>query len=234
MSNPQIPFAPEIVTGSIAYRAGDGSLVGSETFERISHGAGHVLRASCVLHDARLIRDVTLSMNADWTPREGYCRLMPHGQKDMALWFRVDGARVRVDAALGGVPLPSQDLKCAAPPAYLGLHPLQGDALIVEQRGTDAPGKFRLVETVTNSISPNGDEAPGGHLMEIAVAFEGFEDIAVGAGRFAARRYALRWREDWPPAQLWVRREDNLFLLMRWPMIETWYELVEWRSPVAL
>ncbi len=38
--------------------------------------------------------------------------------------------------------------------------------------------------------------------------------------------YALRWREDWPPADLWTRVADGLFLALRWSMIAPWYELV--------
>ena len=135
-----------------------------------------------------------------------------------------------MDQSLRGQLLPQQHLPLEAPLPYLGLHPLQGDALIVEQRGTDAQGQYRAVAAVTNSISPNGDEAVGAQRMQIHVAYLGRENISVTAGTFTARHYALRWRDDWPPADLWVRQEDNLFLLMRWPMISTWYELDTWEE----
>ena len=135
---------------------------------------------------------------------------------------------VRVDGDLGGVRQPTQHVATEARLAYLGLHPLQGDALIVEQRGTDRPGEFVPIETVTNSISPNGDEGVGAVRMTIDAAYLGVEEITVAAGSFTARRYALRWRADWPAADLWVRQEDALFLLMRWSLIPNWYELTAW------
>ena len=51
--------------------------------------------------------------------------------------------------------------------------------------------------------------------------------VADAAGRFAARHYALRWDPAWPPADLWVRREDCIFLAMRWAQVPTRYELTE-------
>ncbi|MCC2976541.1 hypothetical protein LK533_07615 [Sphingomonas sp. PL-96] len=214
--------------GSIAYRAGDGAQVGRETFDLCSHPGGHILRALCVLDDVDLLRDVTLSLAHDWRPQEGYCRVTRGGRTEGVLWCRVEPDGVRVDSSIAGEAAPQQFIPTEAPLPYLGLHPLQGDALIVEQRGTDDPGRFRPIATVTNSVSPNGDEAIGGRLMTIDAAYVGAEEIEVAAGRFAARRYALRWREDWPAADLWVRAQDNLFLLMRWSLIETWYELAEW------
>lgn len=216
--------------GTIAYRTADGAAVGHEHFDLSSHADGHVLRALCVLDDVGLIRDVTLAMDQAWRPLDGYCRLIRNGAHEAALWFFVEDTGVVVEASHGGQRLPQAFVPTTARLPYLGLHPVQGDALIVEQRGTDRPGVFDAVETVTNSISPNGDEAVGAHHMTIDVAYIGEEEISVAAGTFAARRYALRWRADWPAADVWVRAEDNLFLLMRWSMIETWYELLDWHD----
>ena len=219
------PALSRRIEGRIAYRAADGAELGREHFDLSSHAGGHVMRALCVLDDVDLLRDVTLSMDADWRPLDGYCRLTRAGVNEATLWFRIDDDGVRVDADLHGQRQPSQHVPTEARLAYLGLHPLQGDALIVARRGTDRPGEFVPIETVTNSISPNGDEAVGATRMQIDVAYVGMEEITVTAGRFAARRYALRWRADWPAADLWVREDDCLFLLMRWSMIPSWYEL---------
>jgi hypothetical protein len=59
----------------------------------------------------------------------------------------------------------------------------------------------------------------------IDIAYMGQETIEIAAGRFTADRYALRWKPDWPAADLWVRPEGNIFLLMRWSLIENWYEI---------
>lgn len=230
MTTPPVPILSRRLRGQIAYRGDDGTYLGREYFDLSSHDGGHVLRAQCLLDDAALIRDVTLAMAPDWSPQDGYCRIDRAGRTEAITWFRVDQDGVYVDQSLHGQVLPQQYLPLERPLPYLGLHPLQGDALIVEQRGMDAPGEYRPVETVTNSISPNGDEAIGAQRMQIHVAYLGFETISITAGIFSARHFALRWRDDWPAANLWVREQDNLFLLMRWPMISTWYELDTWEE----
>lgn len=63
--------------------------------------------------------------------------------------------------------------------------------------------------------------------MTIDVAYLGEETLTVPAGTFAARRYALRWDPSWPAADLWVRREDCVFLAMDWSHVAARYELTE-------
>lgn len=227
MTDALTPALQQRLTGRIAYRASDGTELGREFFEILQYSGGRILRALCAMDDESLIRDVSLSMRPDWMPEEGTCRITKHGVQESSLWFRVEENGVRVDTSLAGEAHPQIFVETSQRLPYLGLHPLQGDALIARQRGTDAPYEYRAIETVTNSISPNGDAAPGGTRMDIMAAYIGEENIHVTAGDFRARHYALRWREDWPPADLWVR-DDNLFLLMRWSMIDTWYELTEW------
>lgn len=113
---------------------------------------------------------------------------------------------------------------------YLGLHPLVGDALVAPVRGTDAPGEFRTIHGVTNSLSPNGELGLIAMPTAIDVAYVGDETIDVPAGRFATQRYALRWSPAWPPANMWVHGPLALFVLMRWSLIDTRYELTELRS----
>lgn len=216
-----------IVSGRIAYLGLDGLETGRERFDLVDHGQGHVLRAFCEMDDVALTRDVTLAMDGAWRPLDGFCRITRHGERESALWFDVDKHEVNLHGRIGDGPLAHDRLVLGSPLAYLGLHPLQGDALIVNQRGTDRPGEFLPIEAVTNSISPNGDEAVGLRHLVIEAAYIGEEEIAVAAGRFPARRYALRWDPAWPAADLWVRRQDCVFLAMRWDHVPTTYELTE-------
>lgn len=66
--------------------------------------------------------------------------------------------------------------------------------------------------------------------VRIEVAYIGEETISVIAGRFDAPRYAVRWREDWPAADLWVRGGDHLFLRMQWALVPTTYELTAFQE----
>lgn len=220
------------LTGRIAYRSSDGSETGHEQFDLSSHDGGHLLRALCVLDDVALLRDVSLSMDRGWRPRDGYCRLVREGREEAALWFDVGADAVRVEGRIAGARLLSQVIQTDGPLAYLGLHPLQGDALIVQLRGVEQPGVFVPVAAITNSISPNGDEAIGACPVRIDVAYIGTCDISVVAGDFVARHYQLRWSDDWPPADLWVRQDDCLFLAMRWSHVATTYELAAFTEEV--
>lgn len=213
-----IPEGPMILCGRIAYRDATGRETGHETFDLISTQGRRLLRALCVMEDIGLIREVSIGMGDDWHPQDGYCRIWQDGAESL-MRFDVDGQGVRCDAEY----LP---LGRALP--YLGLHPLSGDALIIHQRGTDAPGEYREILCVTNSISPNGEEDPHMQAMQISVAYMGQEDLSVTAGQFDAWHYRLRWRDDWPPADLWVRAGDGMFLLMRWDMVPAWFELTDW------
>ncbi len=220
-------FGPRAVTGGVAGTIGyftDGRETGRERFEILHHASGHVLRALCEIDDEALLRDVTLSMDADWRARDGFCRIVKAGAPLATMWFDVGDDAVRMSGRIGtrasDIIVPSR-----ARIAYLGLHPLQGDALIAAIRGTDDPGCFIGIDAVTNSVSPNGDEACGAVPVRIDVAYLGCEEISVVAGDFAARRYAIRWRDDWPAADLWVRDADFTFLRMRWDQVPTVYEL---------
>lgn len=210
--------------GRIAYRNAAGAEIGRERFELIAHGGGHILRAFCEMDDIGLLRDVSMAMDRDWRPLDGFCRITKDERTAATTWFGASADEVAVEGFVAEERL-SQTLPTDGRLAYIGLHPLQGDALIVQTRGDSCPGVFMPIDGVTNSISPNGDEGVAGTPVCIDVAFVGHGTITVAAGRFTARRYALRWHPDWPPADLWVRQSDCVFLLMRWSLIENWYEL---------
>lgn len=216
---------PRLRAGRIAYRDGAGAEIGRERFEIIDHAGGHVLRAFCEMDDIGLLRDVTIALDADWRPVDGFCRVSKNGKVAASTWFAVGPQAVRVECVADGAGRLSQTLQTAGPLAYLGLHPLQGDAMIAEVRGEADPGVFVTVAAVTNSISPNGDEGLTGTHVTIDVAFIGHETVTVAAGTFAARRFALRWHPDWPTADLWVRAEDCVLVMLRWSMTENWFEL---------
>ncbi|NBC35003.1 hypothetical protein GTZ99_00345 [Novosphingobium sp. FSY-8] len=223
-------FPIRITRGRIAYRDADGGETGREWFDLCHWGAGgaggHLLRALCVMDDVGLIRDVTIAMDGQWRPVDGHCRLLRAADPGV-MTFHVGADAVRVHAHGPSGEAPVQEIATTGPLPYLGLHPLMGDALIVQQRGVDAPGEYRPIAAITNSVSPNGDEAVGAQAITIDAAYVGAELVTVAAGTFAARRYALRWRADWPAADLWVRASDGVFLLMRWALTPAWFELAQ-------
>ena len=223
----------EWLTGQVGYRGGDGALTGQERFDMVSHAGGYGLSALCRLFDADLVREVSLAMDRHWRPLDGFCRLVRGGRICSSQWFDVGEDGVRVAARVDGRALPDRHIPLDRPLRYLGLHPLQGDALMAAVRGTEEPGLFRRIPAVTNSVSPNGDEDIGAQLIGIDAAYIGPAKVEVPAGLFDASQYRLRWRDDWPPANLWVARDFPLFLRMDWALTPMVYELLEvtgWRG----
>lgn len=215
------------IAGRIAYLAEDGRENGRERFELIARAGGHTLRAFCEMDDAALTRDVTLAMDRQWRPRDGFVRITRGGAEAVSLWFDVGDTDVRLTGSIDGARIAPLALATPVRLAYLGLHPLQGDALIVNARGIDRPGKSVAIACATNSISPDGGEAVGLRPVTIDVAYHGEETVRVPAGTFAARRYTLRWDPGWPSADLWVRAHDCVFVKLYWSQAAASYELTE-------
>ncbi|MEP4892323.1 MAG: hypothetical protein ABJV04_20090 [Aliiglaciecola sp.] len=215
------------ITGRIAYWTADNRLIGQEHFSLASHLNGYTFRAFCEMDDIALIRDVTMSLNQNWSPIDGFCRVIKAGQIAGTNWFSFHSNKVIVESDLGAQGRVSQQFSNHPAYTYLGLHPLQGDALITTQVDSTKPGEYIAVHGLTNSISENGDQGLTAAEVQIEVAYLGNETITVTAGQFEARKYALRWQPDWPPAYVWVKEGDYIFLKMTWDKIDNWYELVE-------
>lgn len=216
--------------GRIAYRDAAGADVGREWFDLLPLPDGHLLRALCVMDAEALVRDVSLRLDSTWRPCDGWSRVVRHGQGDDALWFRCGDDTVVVESRLAGEDRQAAGLTVPGGLPYLGLHPLQGDALIAMARGRAAPGEFRPITAMTNSISPNGDADPGARTLTIEAAFIGRVSLEVAAGPFQADHFQLRWQADWPVADLWVRADDCLFLRLVWPLAAGAYELVSYEE----
>ncbi|WP_317928564.1 hypothetical protein [Halioxenophilus sp. WMMB6] len=215
----------KMISGEIAYRTLDNELAGREVFDLLFYEQGCTLRAQCEMNNIGLLRDVSLALDHEWLPKDAFCRLINRDGVSGSCWYFFNETSVLVEGENGGVRF-SQQLSNQPGYHYLGLHPLQGDALIAQQVDNSRPGEFVPVNSLTNSISENGDGGLMATGLVIEVAFLGMETVTVTAGSFNARKLALRWHRDWPPATLWVREGDALFLKMTWSQVDYWYELV--------
>ena len=216
-----------LTSGRVSYLDAEGVEFGRESFEFVRHGGGSLVRALCEMDDIGLIRDVTLSLDKNGRPVDAFCRTLKDGRTLGSTWFLAEAAGLQFEGQLLEQGRLSIRVPTDGPLAYLGLHPLVCDGLVTGPRGVEAPGESRRVHGMTNSISPNGDEGLFATPVSIDVAFLGFEEVTTPAGRFPSLHYALRWKAEWPPADVWVRANDSLFLKMVWSLLPNTYVLTE-------
>jgi hypothetical protein len=222
MTLPHRTYSGRIVYG----RAGGGSR-GSENFSITAHDKGRLVRAVCEMEDKKIIRDVNWSLDRDWNPIEGYVRILLDSEIGGSAWFKFDGHDVECESLTPHYGRVSQRFRSPRTIRYLGLHPLIGDGLIAGARGVDRIGEEDTIDSITCSYSPEGETGLIALPISIGVTFKGFETVTVPAGTFEARRYALNWRPEWPPADLWVHGDDYIFLKLHWPYLSVTEELVE-------
>ena len=218
----------DFYAGLIHYSGPEG-VNGREWFEMVPHPGGRTLRAFCEMDSIGLSRDVTMALDGQSRPVDGFVRIIQGGAVRGSTLFLAGETAIDCEGVTRELGRVSQRKVLPEPLQYLGLHPLVGDALVTISRGTDRPGEFRTVHGITNSASPNGELGLLAIPTDIDVAYLGAETIEVPAGRFDAQRFALRWRPEWPAADLWVYGPLAVFLRLTWSMIDARYELIQLR-----
>lgn len=218
---------PVSSSGMIRYLDRCGREWGREWFAQRVHSQNtRTLCAQCEIDEARLFREATWSVGADWRPREGFVRNIRRGVTIGSCWYRVDGAVVECEGDTADHGRVSRRLEAPGPIEFLGFHPLSGDCLTAKARGTDAPGEERAIVCAANSVAYLGDEGLDVLLIEPRVAFLGAERVTVEAGRFDALHYTIRWTEHVPLlTHFWIEPEDCLPLLTVIPDNGERYEL---------
>lgn len=214
--------------GRISYLDREGREWGREAFSATVHDDGRILRALCEMDEARLHREVTWSLDRDWTPRDGFVRLLRDSATIATCWYLIEGAHAQCEGVTHDHGRISRSATAARPIQFLGTHPLTGDSIIAAARGTEEPGVERPIMAAANSLAHLGDEGLDVRLLEPLVAFVAEESIEVAAGRFDARHYTIRWSDTMPhKTDFWVDTDDCLPLLSIVPALGERYELVE-------
>lgn len=214
-------------SGRIAYLDAQGREWGRETFSATVHDHGRTLRALCEMDSARLHREVTWSLDTDWTPRDGFARTLRDGMTIGTCWYWIEDAAVECEGITEAHGRVSRHLTADTPIRFLGTHPLVGDCAIAAIRGTDAPGQERAISSAVNSLAPLGDAGLDVQILAPLVGYVGPERITVAAGTFAAERYTIRWSAQMPHVtDFWVDPVDCLPLLTIVPETGQRFELV--------
>lgn len=215
------------VRGRLAYIGPDGAERGREWFHvTIGPDGWRTMRSVCEIDDSRILRDVTLTVDADDRPRDSYVRVSVADRWIGSGWFVFDedAAYAEVDSATLGRIRQRMDTGVRAP--MFGAHQVAGDGWQAGLLRADDPGPRRIEGILLSSPLPNG--ASGPLLATTAMTAErlGSEKVRVPAGEFDTVHYRFS-PDGLPPEDVWVLPDSNTLVRSVWSHYGTSYELAE-------
>jgi len=187
------------------------------------------LRAQCEMDDDRLLRDVVLSVDADWHPIEAFVRLSVEERLVGSTWFAFGTQVAESEGFTAKAGRFSQRLETAARIESFGTHALHGDAWVVGRlrrwRGT--PEDFPLATFASSTLANGGS---GSELVPLQSGYSrildlGEERVTVPAGAFDTRhiRVLVPGVDDF---DVWAGGEDCLPVRLTSDVLKQTYELV--------
>ena len=223
--------------GLVIYRSNGIGEMGREFFSVTVQPDGmRTLRAQCEMDDDRLLRDVVITVDADWRPRDAHIRLSIEERLVGTSWFRFDGGMAEAEGWTAAKGRFTQRLESAQPVAFFGTHALHCDAWIAARlrRHVGDPRDFAFV-TYASSILANGGSGP--ELIAVAPDFATVKDcgeVAIDgpAGRFATHHVRID-AHGVDAFDVWAAGEDCLPVRLTSDVLDQTYELVaiegDWR-----
>lgn len=223
--------------GQMVYRTNGIGEMGREFFSVSVYADGsRTLHAQCEMDDDQLLRDVTLSLDPQWRPTDGFIRLSVDERFVGSGWFRFSDRLAESESVTARDGRVSQRFDLDEPAACFGTHALHGDAWTVGrlQRHQGPVETFNFV-TFASSTLPNGGSGPA--LIPVAggsarVVDHGREVIEGPAGRFDTRHIRI----EVPGVDcfdVWAGGEDCLPVRLTSDVLNQTYELTvingDWR-----
>lgn len=220
---------------------------GREHFTITKHGDGRrTLRAHAEIDDSpNVLRDVTLTVDKNWTTRDAFVRLSVGDQTMGSSWFRFNDTFAECEGYLeagenaGRI---SERIEYDRPPDLFGTHPIQGDAWHLHSLDISAGPCVKIFDRfLMSSLDHRGATGPSlvWHEPGMRVEFIGEEQITVGAGTFDALHFCYGERDskeqgsnesgEHPPYEIWVTADGDYILLKAFVTgyMMTHYELMD-------
>lgn len=210
---------------------------GRESFIITVHGDGkRTLRACCEIDDPpTVLRDVVLSVDADYYPLDCFTRLTIDDKFEGSGWMRFTESRAETEAFSARDGRISQRFELARRVRWLASHPIAGDgmgfAIFDRTRG---PGKTFFPDMMVTSPDHRGATGPLLFKLGFGLEYLGDEEVAVPAGTFDAHHFryvdtAGQLPEEHPQYDVWCTADED-FVFLRGAVggyMQTFYELVE-------
>ena len=214
--------------GVVRYAIGDQDN-GLETFVVTVQPDGlRTLRARCEIDDARLLRDVTVTLDANWFPLVAFIQLTIAGEFAGATWYRFSAREVVAEGYTISDGRISQRFALAEPVDAFGTHPIHGDAWNLARLRRNG-GRRIAAPRFTSSAASNGSTGPALLRLpenHIAYALVGGETITVPAGTFATEHFTMAVLPRNKINDIWAFGEDCIPVRMV-TSEDRRYELIE-------
>jgi len=238
----------ETIHGTILYTSRkpdrEGQERGREQFTITKHLDGRrTMRAHCEIDDApNVMRDVTLTMDKDWTTREAYVRLAVGDETMGTSWFRFEDTFAECEGFLKDEGRISERIEYEKPGDLFGTHPIQGDAWHLHSLDRSNGPTVKIFDRfLMSSLDHRGATGPSlvWHEPGMRVEYVGEERITVGAGTFDALHFCYGERGsdrpgsneagEHPPYEVWTTADGDFILLKAevTGYMMTFYELMQ-------
>ncbi|MSO64745.1 MAG: hypothetical protein EXQ85_02895 [Alphaproteobacteria bacterium] len=215
--------------GTILHIHDSGREIGRETFTITVHTDQRTVRAVCELEGEEVLRDVTYTVDGDWSPVDAFVRLTIKDRFQGSGWFRFDDEGAACETFTADAGRLSQRVTLGHRPTVFVPHPLVTDGW---QTGTFDHAKADRVQRIDGGAhsSPHAHGGSGPMIGVSSKRFEyvGEERLTVPAGTFDTRHYRLLSnRPDWSPLELWVFGPDRQLAKAHWDLRERDYILTD-------
>lgn len=201
---------------------------GREQFTVTKHRNGHrTLRAMSEIYDSQVLRDVTLTVNERFQTEDAFIRLTVDEQFMGSGWFRFTDSLAECETFMAEGGRVSQRIETTHRPPFFGAHPVVNDCWCCAAYDRKSSEKIQLLQGgMMSSLLANGASGPMLHRMDLAVEYIGPETITVPAGTFDTDHYRFHVK-GMDVEDLWCWGEDFVLVQIRWDLLQTTYQLVE-------
>lgn len=214
--------------GKISYRDATGAERGREWFHITESPDGsRTMRTTSEIDDSEILRDVTLSLGADWRPRDCYVRISVADEMVGAGWFEFGEREARCTVESSSLGRLCQVVTTPGRPPMFGAHQVAGDGWQAALLHGCAPTVSKRVDGILlSSALPNGASGPMIATTSMVAELVGPERITVPAGTFDTMHY--RFSPDGLDAEeVWVLVDGLVLVRSEWAAYQTTYELTE-------
>jgi hypothetical protein len=246
-----VPVPHRKIRGKLHYTSDapgrEGEERGREHFTiTVAADGRRTLRAHTEIDDPpNVLRDVTLSLGADWRPLDAFVRLSVGDRFGGSSWFRFSETMAECEGYTAGDGRVSQRWPLERPLAGFGTHPIQADAWLTSMVDLGkGPSRGEYDDLLMCSLDHRGATGPmlSRFPNPVKLAYLGPERITVRAGTFDALHYRFAETTDdgsgetsnapgkHPPYDLWCTADGDRVCLLAYVTgyMMTRYELVEY------